>query len=134
MNRGDARLPAHTSDIAYIDYLLDYLGTSDGIAELSRLSDAAPLAIQRDIAVKLLDYGLSEYESSVISLLLDVTAPAWKRGNAALVLGRHGTHAALDPLRQVVLEPAGIDQLKMLQNEAESSLASLNHRLGSIDK
>lgn len=116
------------SDIEYIEYLMDYLGTSDGIAELSRLSHTAPLAIQRDIAVKLLAYDPSKYEPSVISLLLDDSAPVWKRGNAALALGRDGTSAALDPLQRVVLEPAGTEQLKMLRNEAESSLGSLKRR------
>jgi hypothetical protein len=119
------------SDIECIDYLLDYVGTSDGIAELSRLSHTAPLAIQRDIAVTLLNHDQSQYESTVISLLLDESAPAWKRGNAALALGRHGTHSALDPLQRVVLEPAGTEQLKMLHNEAESSLDSLKHKLES---
>jgi hypothetical protein len=122
------------SDIEYINYLMDYLGTSDGIAELSRLSQTAPLAIQQDVAVKLLDYDPSKYEPSVISLLLDHSAPAWKRGNAALALGRNGTGAALDPLQRVVLEPAGKEQLKMLRNEAESSLASLRRRVESPDK
>ena len=116
------------SDIEYIEYLMDYLGTSDGIAELSRLSHTAPLAIQRDIAVRLLEYDPGQYEPSVISLLLDDSAPAWKRGNAALALGRDGTPAALYPLQRVVLEPAGTGQLKMLHNEAESSLGSLKRR------
>jgi hypothetical protein len=116
------------SDYVYIDYLLDYLGTPDGITELSRLSSIAPVAIQRDIAVKLLDLEQNGYESSVISLLLDETAPAWKRGNAALVLGRRGTRAALDPMRKIVLEPASTEQLQMLHNEAASSLESLEHR------
>jgi len=122
------------SDIEYIDYVLDYLGTSDGIAELTRLSDTAPLAIQRDIAVKLLDHNQIEYESSVISLLLDESAPPWKRGNAALVLGRHGSHAALDPLLRVVSGPAETDQMMMFHNEAGSSLVSLKHRLGALEK
>jgi len=122
------------SDIEYINYLLDYLGTSDGLPELSRLSDKAPLAIQRDISVILLDHDRSEYESSVISLLLDESAPEWKRENAAEVLGTNGTRAALNPLRRVVLEPDGTEQLKMLHNEAESSLKSLEHRVGSFDK
>jgi hypothetical protein len=122
------------SDLEYIDYLLDYMGTPDGIAELSRLSDTVPLAIQQDIAVTLLDHDQSQNESTVISLLLDPSALAWKRENAALALGRHGTHAALDPLLRVVLEPAGTEQLKMLHNAAESSLDSLKHRVGSLDK
>ena len=122
------------SDYTYIDYLLDYLGTPDGISELSHLSEIAPVATQRDIAVKLLDLDQSAYESAVISLLLDETAPAWKRGNAALVLGRRGTHAASDPLWRVIAEPTGTEQLKMLHDEAASSLESLNHRVGSADK
>lgn len=122
------------SDYRYIDYLLDYLGPPNGIAELSRFSETAPVAIQRDIAVRLFDLDQSGYESSVISLLLDVTAPAWKRGNAALALGSHGTDAALNPLRQVALEPAGTEQLKMLHHEAASSLESIAHRAGLPDK
>lgn len=116
------------SDYRYIEYLVDFLGTADGITELSRFSEIAPVAIQRDIAVKLLDLEQSGYESSVISLLLDETAPAWKRGNAALVLGRRGSQAALDPMRKIVLEPASTEQLQMLHNEAASSLESLEHR------
>jgi hypothetical protein len=122
------------SDYRYIDYLLNYLGTPEGITDLSHLSEIAPVAIQRDIAVRLLDLGQSAYESSVISLLLDDTAPAWKRGNAALVLGRHGTHAALDPLLRVVAEPAGTELLQMLHNEAASSLESCERRVGSAHK
>jgi hypothetical protein len=119
------------SDYRYIDYLLDYLETPGGLAELSRFAEIAPLAVQRDIAVKLLDLGESKYESSVISLLLDETAAAWKRGNAALLLGRKGTTAALEPLRQVVREPAMTEPRKMLLNEATSSLESLKRRMGS---
>jgi hypothetical protein len=119
------------SDYRYIDYLLDYLETPDGLAELSRFSEIAPLAVQRDIAVKLLDHDERRNESSVISLLLDETAPAWKRGNAALALGRKGTPAALDPLRKVVREPAVTEQREMLRNEAASSLQSLESRMGS---
>lgn len=120
------------SDYRYIDYLLDYLGTPDGITELSTFSEIAPLAIQRDIAVKLLDLDQSRYESSVISLLLDETAPAWKRGNAALVLGRQGSQAALEPLRKIVLEPTRTEQLQMMHNEAVSSLESLEHRVSIV--
>jgi len=122
------------SDYSYVDYLLDYLGTSDGIAELSHLSEIASLAIQRDIAVRLLDLDQREYESSVITLLADETAPVWKRGNAALVLGRHGTQASLDPLRRVVADLAGTEQLKMLHNESASAIESLENRLGSPEK
>ena len=122
------------SDYAYIDYLLDYLGTRDAIVELSRFSEIAPIAIQRDIALKLLNLDQSGYESVVISLLLDQTAPAWKRENATLVLGRHGTSVALNPLLRVVAEPAGTEQLKMLHNEAAASLESLEHRVESPDK
>jgi hypothetical protein len=129
------------SDCRYIDYSLDYLGTPDGIRELSRFSEIAPVAIQRDIAVRLLDFDVNlldhdqtRYESSVISLLLDETAPTWKRGNAALVLGRRASQAALEPLRKIVLEPAKTEQLQMLHNEAASSLESLEHRVESPNK
>jgi hypothetical protein len=129
------------SDYRYIAYLLDYLGTPDGIRELSRFSEIAPVAIHRDIALRLLDLDVklpdldqSRYESSVISLLLDETAPAWKRGNAALVLGRRGSQAALEPLRKIVLEPASTEQFQMLHNEAASSLESLEHRVESSYK
>jgi hypothetical protein len=122
------------SDYTYIAYLLDYLGTADGIRELSRFSEIVPVAIQRDIAVRLLDVDQSRYESTVISLLVDETAPAWKRGNAALVLGRRGSQAALEPLQKISSEPAKTEQLQMLHNEAASSLESLEHRVESRNK
>lgn len=122
------------SDYRYIAYLLDYLGTPDGISELSRFSVIAPVAIQRDIAVRLLDLDQSRYESHVISLLQDETAPAWKRQAAALVLGRRGSQAALEPLRKIALEPARTEQLQILRNEAASSLQSLEHRVESSNK
>ena len=129
------------SDYRYIDYMVDYLGTIDGIAELSRFLETAPIAIQRDIAIRLLDLeerrgslDQSRYQSFVIDLMLDKSAPAWKRENAARALGRHGSQAALDPLREVASEPAGTEELKMLHNEAASALTSLMHRVNPADR
>lgn len=122
------------SDIGYINYVLGYLGLSDGAAELSRFSGSAPVAIQRDIAVMLFFRDHTEYEPTVISLLLDESASAWKRANAARALGRHGDSAALEPLESVVSQPAGTERLKSLHDDAESSLESLRHRLASSNR
>lgn len=117
------------SDIEYIDLLADYLGKSDGAAELSRFSETAPASVRQDIVVTLLGWGLREYEPAVISVLLDVSVPAWKRENAAFALGRYGSQAALAPLRSVASEAAGTEDQKQLKKCAESSLQSLEQRL-----
>jgi hypothetical protein len=122
------------SDIQYIDYLLDYMGRPSGVAELSRFSDSVPVALQQDIAILLFDNDQREYESQMISLLLDPTTPAGKRENAALALGWHGSETALEPLRKTASEPAGTDQQKQLRNAAESALRSLQQRLNSPQK
>lgn len=117
------------SDIEYINLLLDYLGKSDGTTELSRLYGTAPSPICQDIAVMLFDRGQQEYESAVISFLLEQSLPAWRRWNAALALGRHGSRAALDPLRLVVSEAAQTEQQKQLRSYAQSSFELLQRRL-----
>ncbi len=83
------------TDLSDIGYLFDLLGVPTGIAELSRFSQGVPLAVQRDISVALLFHGQPNAEPMVISLLLDMSAPPWKRGNAAGALGEYGTAAAL---------------------------------------
>lgn len=122
------------SDQQYIYHLLEYLGPADGFAELSRFSNLAPLAIQRDIAVTLLGQEHQEFQPMVISLLLDQSAPASKRWNAALSLGNNGSQEALEPLRRVIQQPAGTDQLNMLHDEAEYSLKLLEQKLESLNK
>jgi len=87
------------NDVSDIDRILDLLGNADGIAELSRFSKSAPLPIQRDLAVALLTHDQVDYEPLAISLLIDASALAWKRANAAGALGEHGTERALRYLR-----------------------------------
>jgi hypothetical protein len=117
------------TDLRYIDYLFDLLGTTAGVAELSRFSRGVPLAVQRDVAVALLFRSQAAAEPVAISLLLDTSAPTWKRGNAAGALGEHGTEAALGPLQQIALQDAATDDLESLRLTAQSSLDRLEHRL-----
>lgn len=117
------------ADLSYIDYLFDLLGAQAGIAELSRLSRGVRPAVQRDISVALLLHGQPDGEPVVISLLLDTSAAPWKRENAALALGGHGTKSALGPLQRIASQPAATDDLKPLQLTAQSSLGRLKHRL-----
>ena len=117
------------ADLSYIDYLFDLLGVQTGIAELSQFSRGAPPTVQRDISVALLFHGQADAEPVVISLLLDTSAAAWKRENAAGALGEHGSKAALGPLRQIASEPRPTDDLKPLQLTAHSSLDRLERRL-----
>lgn len=117
------------TDLVYIGYLFDLLGTTAGIAELSRFSRGVPLAVQRDVAVALLFHDQPDAEPVAISLLLDTSAPTWKRGNAAGTLGEHGTEAALGPLQQIASQPAATDDLESLRLTAHSSLDRLEHRL-----
>jgi hypothetical protein len=116
-------------DFTYIDHLFDLLGSRKGITELIRFSRDISLAVQRDIAVALLSRDQRDSEQAAISLLLDPSAPGWKRQNAALALGEHGTEAALGPLRQIASQPTATDDLKPLQLSAHSSLQRLEHRL-----
>lgn len=117
------------TDLGYIDYLFDLLGTPAGIAELSRFSRGVPLAVQRDVAVALLFHGQPDAEPVVISLLLDTSAATWKRGNAAGALGEQGSEAALGPLQQIASQPSATDDLESLRLTAHSSLDRLEHRL-----
>jgi hypothetical protein len=117
------------ADLGYMGYLFDLLGVPTGIAELSRFSQGVPLAVQRDISVALLSHDQANAEPIVISLLLDMSAPPWKRENAAGALGEYGTAAALAPLQQIASQPAATGDLKSLRLGARSSLDRLEHRL-----
>src|SRR5450631_808295 len=97
------------NDVSDIDRILDVLGNVEGIGELAKFSKTVPPPIQRDIALALLKHDQLEYEPVAISLLIDASAPAWKRANAAGALGEHGTERALPYLRQVASEPATTD-------------------------
>ena len=116
-------------DVSDINRIFDLLGNAEGIAELSRYSKDAPPPIQRDIAVALVAHAQVDYEPLAISLLLDASALAWKRANAAGALGEHGTERALPYLRQVASEPATTDDLKSLQAWALSASQRLERRL-----
>ena len=117
------------ADLGYIGYLFDLLGISTGIGELSRFSRDVPLAVQRDISVALLFHSQPDAEPVVISLVLDTSAPSWKRQNAAGALGEHGTEAARGPLQQIASQPAATDDLESLRLRAHSSLDRLERRL-----
>lgn len=110
------------TNLSYMDYLIDFLGTQDGIVELSRLSSSVPIALQRDIAVGILLRGRADMQSEVISLLLDTSAPGWKRGNAASALGEHGTDAAVRPLQDIASQPDA--SLRRSALEALSKIAA----------
>lgn len=118
-------------DLSDIGYILDLLGRDDGTIELDRLSRSLPLSVQRDVAVALLSQDQRESEPIVVSLLLDSSAPGWKRENAAGALGEHGTKAAFGPLKQIASQPASADDLKALRLSAQSSLHRLEQRLQS---
>jgi hypothetical protein len=117
------------NDVSDIDRIFDLLGNAEGIAELSRFSKSVPLPIQRDIAVSLLAQDQVDYEPLAISLLIDASALAWKRANAAGALGEHGTEHALPYLRQVASEPATTDDLKSLHLWALSASQRLERHL-----
>lgn len=117
------------ADLRHMEYLFDLLGVPSAIAELSRFSRSVPLTVQRDISVALLFHGQADAEPIVISLLLDMSAPPWKRENAASALGEYGTKAALGPLQQIASQPAAADELESLRLGARSSLDRLEHRL-----
>ena len=117
------------NDVSDIDRILDVLGNVEGIGELAKFSKTVPPPIQSDIALALLKHDQLEYEPVAISLLIDASAPAWKRANAAGALGEHGTERALPYLRQVASEPATTDDLKSLHVWALTATARLQNRL-----
>jgi hypothetical protein len=117
------------NDVSDIDRILDVLGNVEGIGELTKFSKTVPAPIQRDIALALLKHDQLEYQPVAISLLIDASAPAWKRANAANALGEHGTEHALPYLRQVASEAATTDDLKSLHVTALRAIQRLQHRL-----
>jgi len=117
------------SDVSNIEGIFDSLGKAEGIAELSRFAKTVALPIQRDIAVALVAHDKLEYEPLAISLLIDTSATAWKRQNAAGALGEHGTERALPYLRQVAAAPASTDDLKSLHIWAVEACQRLEGRL-----
>jgi len=117
------------SDVSNIEGIFDSLGKAEGIAELSRFAKTVALPIQRDIAVALVAQDKLEYEPLAISLLIDTSATAWKRQNAAGALGEHGTERALPYLRQVAAAPASTDDLKSLHIWAVEACQRLERRL-----
>lgn len=119
------------NDVSDIDRILDLLGIREGIAELSKFSQRLPRLIQGDIAVALLLHGQLDSEPLAILLLLDTSAPAGKRANAAEALGQHGTERALRHLQQIASQPATTDDLKSLRLHTLSSLQRLERRLGA---
>ncbi len=126
-----ALLQSDSTDVYYLQWIFDLLGKQESVSDLRALSPRAPLAIQRDIAVSLLAHGQSDCEPVVISLLMDASAPAWKRQNAAGVLGEHGTQRALLYLRQITLQPATTDDLKVLRTWTLEALRRLDCRLAT---
>ena len=121
-------------DISDIDHIFDLLGTKDGVEEHIRFAWHAPLPVQRDIAVALLNRGQVDFEPKVISLLMDGSALAWKRANAAEALGEHGTERALPYLNEIARMPITMDGLRSLRLHANDSLNRLNRRLGKEQK
>jgi hypothetical protein len=117
------------NDVSDIERILDLLGKAGGIAELSRFLKTVGLPIQRDIAVALVARDQLEYEPLAISLVIDASALAWKRENAAGALGRHGTELALPYLRQVASVPATTDDMKSLHVWALEACQLLERRL-----
>jgi hypothetical protein len=118
-----------SSDLSYIDYLMGYLGPDEGIAEFMRLSSRVSVPLQRDLAVAMLLKGRLSLEPVVISLLLDTSAPLWKRQNAAGALGEHGTRAALAPLQENASDHPPADGQESLQLWAAESLSKVKARL-----
>jgi hypothetical protein len=117
------------NDVSDIGRIFDLLGNAEGVAELSRFSKSVPPPIERDIAVTLLAHDQVDYEPLAISLLIDASALAWKRANAAGALGEHGTERALPYLRQIASEPATTDDLKSLHVWVLSASQRLERRL-----
>jgi hypothetical protein len=124
-----AVLQSDSLDVYYVGWVFDLLGSAEAVHELRTLSPRAPLAIQRDIAVALLDNGQLDCEPIVISLLLDSSAPEWKRHNAAYVLGDRGTQRALPYLLQIAAQPATSDDLKVLRRWTLDSIRRLECRI-----
>jgi len=116
------------NDVRDIDHIFDLLGNAGDIAELAKFSKTVAPPIQRDIASALLKHDQLEYEP-VISLLIDASAQAWKRANAAYALGEHGTERALPYLRQIASELATTDDLKSLHVWALRATERLQNRL-----
>ena len=108
---------------------MGYLGAQEGIAECLRLSPRVSVPLQRDLAVAMLLKGQSSLEPVVISLLLDTSAPLWKRQNAAGALGEHGTRAALVPLQEIASDHGPADGQESLQLWAAESLSKVKARL-----
>jgi len=102
------------TDVSDIERIFDLLGRSHAMVELSTFSTSVALPIQRDIAVALLEHDQVECEPLAISLLIDPSAPPWKRTNSASALGRHGTERSLPYLRQIASQPMTTDDLKSL--------------------
>jgi hypothetical protein len=124
-----AQVQFDDTDLSYTGYLIDLLGVQPGVAELSRFSREAPLAVQRDVAVALLSHGRPDAEPVVLALLLDASASPWKRQNAAAALGAYGTAAVAGPLRQIASDPPATEDLRTLQSTARDALDRLEHRL-----
>ncbi len=61
-------------------------------------------------------------QPAVIALMLDASAPTWKRENAAYVLADHGTAAALEPLAQMAAQSAPANEPEPFNLTAASSL------------
>lgn len=122
-----------STDLTYIDYLFGYLGTPDGIDELSKLSSRVSLALQRDLAVAILSKDHTTVEPVVIALLLDKSAPTWKRENAAGALGEHGTKAALAPLQEIASDAHLTNDQESLKIWAVESLSRAKARLSSLN-
>lgn len=117
------------NDVSDIEHIFAVLGKAEGIVELSRFSRSVALQIQRDIAVALVAHDRLEYGPLAISLLVDASALAWKRSNAASSLGEHGTERALPYLRQVASAPGTTDDLKSLHVWAHEARQRLECRL-----
>ena len=116
-------------DVSDIDHIFDLLGNAGGIAELAKFSKTVGPPIQRYIASALLKHDRLEYEPVAISLLIDASAQAWKRANAAYALGEHGTERALPYLRQAASELATTDDSKSLHVWALRATERLRNRL-----
>lgn len=116
-------------DLSYIGNILDLLGGREGVTELAAFSRGCPPTVQRDIAVALLSQDQRGNELVVVELMLDSSAPGWKRENAAMALGEHGTEAAFGPLQEIASQCAATDDLKSLRFSAQSSLQRLGQRL-----
>ena len=125
----EAALLKFENDLSYIDYIFDLLGERGGASELTSFSKNQSSLVQGEIAVALFNHGSKDSEPGVISLLLDSSAPPWKRENAALALGFRGTESAIAPLQKIAEQPADTEELKPLRLSAEDGVARLKHRL-----